>query len=481
MSENWDIIIIGAGTAGLPAAIFAAARRGKVLLIDSADDIGGTLHLSSGQMSAAGTRLQKQKGIHDSPDLHFNDIIRISHDTANKDLVRLAVYNAADTFEWLQDIGFVPLPEHPVKGQAHEPYSVERYYWGPELGISILNVIRPKFEDVLANTSVTLELNTEVTELVQDSSGAVTGVIATTKTGVTTSYRGRSILIATGGYVSDPVFYEELCGHPCYGKGSYPTCMGAGLKLGQAAGGYLRGKENYLTSFGAVLENDEFPSPVYVRPTHWPHMRMPWEVYVNANAERFIREDEPSVDVREHTILQQPGLRHWIIFDEDTLNQAPPIIADWKSDDMREAAVEHPMFFSANTIEELAVSAGLDAVRLSKTITTFNTGQKANKDALGRKYMPRAVENPPFYAIRSQGMSISSTVGLAVNGELRVIRDNGSVIPGLYAAGEVLGAGSLMGGAFCGGMMVMPSLTYGRLLGSKMLPIDNEAEVRAAE
>jgi len=481
MNENWDVIIIGAGTAGLPTAIFAAARGGKVLLIESADDIGGTLHLSSGQMSAAGTRLQEKKAIDDSPDLHFEDVVRISHDTANRDLVRLAVYNAADTFEWLQDIGFVPLAEHPVKGQAHEPYSVERYYWGPELGVSILNVIRPKFEEVLANANVTLKLNTEVTELVQGNNGAVTGVIAKTKTGVPTTYLGQSILISTGGYVSDPVLYEELCGHPCYGKGSYPTCMGAGLKLGQAVGGYLRGKENYLTSFGVVLENDDFPSPVYVRPIHWPHMRMPWEIYVNANAERFIREDEPSVDIREHTILQQPDLRHWIIFDEDTLNQAPPIIPDWNLDDMRKAVMEHPMFFSANTIEELAVSTGLDPFRLSKTITTFNTGQKANTDALGRKHMPRAVENPPFYAIRSQGTSISSTVGLAVNGELQVIRANGSAIPGLYAAGEVLGAGSLMGGAFCGGMMVMPSLTYGRLLGSRMLPIGDEAEVRAAE
>ena len=85
----WDVIVVGGGNAGLPAAIFAAERGARVLIIEAAASLGGTLFLSSGQMSAAGTKLQKQKGIEDSPQLHYDDIMRISKKKANPGLVNL--------------------------------------------------------------------------------------------------------------------------------------------------------------------------------------------------------------------------------------------------------------------------------------------------------------------------------------------------------------------------------------------------------
>ena len=124
MSEQWDVIIIGAGTAGLPAAIFTAERSEKILVLDAAPEIGGTLHLSSGQMSAAGTRLQKEKGIEDTPALHIEDIMRISNNTADRQLAGFAVDNAAETLDWLETIGFRPLPDHPVKARLTSPIAL---------------------------------------------------------------------------------------------------------------------------------------------------------------------------------------------------------------------------------------------------------------------------------------------------------------------------------------------------------------------
>ena len=92
----------------------AAERSDKILVLDAAPEIGGTLHLSSGQMSAAGTRLQKEQGIEDSPELHVEDIMRISKNTADRTVAGLAVNNAAETLDWLETIGFQPLPDHPV-------------------------------------------------------------------------------------------------------------------------------------------------------------------------------------------------------------------------------------------------------------------------------------------------------------------------------------------------------------------------------
>ena len=117
-ARHWDMIIVGAGTAGLPAAIFASRRGAQVLLIDSADKIGGNLHLANGQIAAAGSRTQAAKGIVDSPDRHYNDIMRITRGLANPEIVRLTVDHAPVTINWLLDNGLKPLPEHPVTGDS---------------------------------------------------------------------------------------------------------------------------------------------------------------------------------------------------------------------------------------------------------------------------------------------------------------------------------------------------------------------------
>jgi fumarate reductase flavoprotein subunit len=105
-AQHWDVIVVGAGTAGMPLAIFAARRGGRVLLVDAAPRTGGTLLLSPGQMSAAGTKLQRSLGIDDTPQEHYDDVMRISANTANPEVLRLAVDNAAAAADWLMDCGF---------------------------------------------------------------------------------------------------------------------------------------------------------------------------------------------------------------------------------------------------------------------------------------------------------------------------------------------------------------------------------------
>src|SRR5579871_4966056 len=199
MSQDYDILVLGAGAVGLPAAIFASRQGARVLVVEAADRIGGSFHLSSGQMSAAGTRLQAAKGIHDTPQMHFDDVMRISRGTANPEIVRLAVDNAADTLHWLLDIGFEPLPDHPVITYGHEPYLVARSYWGAEGGRSVMNAILPQYETEEATGRVETWINSELVRLMLDGSGAVTGAIikrGDTEVAVTAG----AVLLATGGY-----------------------------------------------------------------------------------------------------------------------------------------------------------------------------------------------------------------------------------------------------------------------------------------
>ncbi|MDG2319211.1 MAG: FAD-dependent oxidoreductase [Rhodospirillaceae bacterium] len=470
-ADSWDFIIVGGGTAGLPAAIFAARRGARVLVIEASHQLGGTLFLSTGQMSAAGTQLQSRKGISDSAQLHFDDVMRISRNTADPTLVRLAVTHAADTFDWLMDNGLTPPDEHPLLGLAHDPYSVERYAWGPEGGISILEAIEPLVLAEEAAGRLTIWRGMRARELLMRD-GAVIGVRAEDDSGKVTDTFCQSALLASGGYASNPEMFYALNGIKQYGSASYPYCQGDGYTMALAAGAYTRGKENYRCGSPRIMASTDEPALPDTRFIVWPHLRPPWEIQVNVNGERYVAEDSASFDERELALARQPDLRTWLIFDQSILDASPTGIDGWDKQDFAEAFESHPMFFKAQTLDELAEKSGVDAVGLVSTVERYNRSQASGKDTdHGRAYMPLPIQKAPFYAIRQQGFSITSTVGIAADDQLRVIRQDGSAIDGLYAAGEILGSGQLMGKSAVGGMMITPALTFGRLLGGSLLPL----------
>lgn len=468
-----DLLIVGGGSAGLPAAIFAARRGARVLLVDHADRLGGSLWVATGQMSAAGTRLQRERGIADTPDLHFEDVMRISRGTANPGLVRRAVDHAAATFDWLMDEGFEPLPEHPVTGFGHEPYRLPRYYWGREGGISVKDVLVPIVERLEREGAVAVRLNHEVTALTTAADGAVTGATLRGPDGTAREVKAQAVLLACGGYAGDPEVFAARNGVPHYNAAPWPWSRGAGLALGEAVGGYARGAENLFCNFGTLFDTDAFPARQAGRIEHFPERRQPWEIYVNAAGRRFVREDIASVDAREMALFQQPGQRYWIVLDHRMLREAPPIVQDWTREQVV-AAFDRagPAFLTADSLAGLAAKAGIDAEGLAQSVAGFNYGVATGHDFFGRTHHPLPIAEPPFHAIRMQASAVSSTIGLAVDDALRVIRRDGTPIPNLYAAGEILGSSQTMGQAACGGMMVTPALTFGRLLGDRMIPLE---------
>jgi fumarate reductase flavoprotein subunit len=469
----WDLVVVGAGTAGLPAAIFAARRGASVLLLDAADDIGGTLHLANGQVSAAGTHIQRAQGIIDSPESHFEDVMRLSRGRADANVVRLTAEYAGDTINWLLDGGLVPLEDHPLTGASpgRLSYSVRRYLWAQNEGRDILAVLRRELAPHVAAGRVMTQLETRVNGLITAEDGAVTGVRAESG-GRSFRFLARNVLLASGGYAMNPQLFELLVGHPAYTAASYPHSQGDGLVLATSVGGWLRGQEMHRAGSGSILTDDSFGARVYARFDTLPQRRQPWEIWVNRGGQRFIREDEPDDYVRTRLLVQQPELRYAIVFDQAILEQAPVGVTGWDRARMLEHFETHPMFARAESLQALAGKAGVDPQGLVASVEQYNAQvAQGGADSLGRVHMPLPIVRPPFYAITQLGSSATSSAGVVVDETLRVVRGNGAPVANLYAAGEVLGSGATMGDSFAPGMMLTPALTLGRLLGERLIPL----------
>ncbi len=465
-SDVYDLVVVGAGTAGLPAAIFASRRGARVLLIDAGEDVGGTLHVANGQVAAGGTSLQRQKGIADSPDQHYADAMALTQGLADSSIVRRTVAEAPPTIDWLLAHGLEPLPDHPVTGDSpgRKAYNTPRYLWAKDNGPAILAVVRRELQPELDSGRVVLRLRTRVNRLISDAGDAVVGVRSAD--GFTA--RGKHILLTTGGYAMNRELFRELAGVSAYVASSYPHSLGDGLLMARKVGGTLRGGDLHRAGTGSILTTDRYPAKVYARFETVPQRRLPWEIWVNDQGQRFVREDEPLVSVRERALIRQSATRYRIIFDADILREAPPGLPQWSRERLLEHFGNHPMFVSAGSIAELARKCSIDVAGLENTVRDYNLAVTQRTDPLGRQHLPRPIAAAPFYAITHLGHSATSSAGIVVDADLKVLDGQGRPIPNLYAAGEALGSGVTLGNAFVPGMMLTPALALGRWLGNTL-------------
>jgi fumarate reductase flavoprotein subunit len=158
-----------------------------------------------------------------------------------------------------------------------------------------------------------------------------------------------------------------------------------------------------------------------------------------------------------------------IILDEGILQNAAPLTLE-DATAYRARFGRHPAFIKARTIDELARKLDVPVGNLRKTIAQYNRAVDAELDReQGKQFLIRRIEKAPFYAIKAQGITVVSPAGLAVDKQLRVLNRAGKPIKNLYAAGEVLGFGRTSGNAYVGGLSLTPALTFGKLLGEKLL------------
>jgi fumarate reductase flavoprotein subunit len=484
---EYDVLIIGAGTAGIPCAITAAEQGAKrICVIEKAEYIGGTLHLSSAHLSAGGTKRQKERGIDDSPDKHYDDVMRICRNTADPALVRLAVDEAPKTMEWLDALGMPWDDATPKFVYGHVPYKTARTVFANQArgGAVILSLMQPLWDKHVKAGTISVFTGHTLLEFTMDKN-RVSGIIAEiTVTKKKKQFRAKNVVIASGGYASNQEFYKKVmpAGTPPLLSTAAETSMGEGIIAAQKINAQFRNAEKHICSLGGVeLE------PHSGRVDYWgawagvftSKYRKTREVYVNADGKRFLSEDEPNPDNRERLLMKQPDWKFWILFDDAELERSyaegTPLVKQWIDTGMvREFAKQEKFLWAASSWPELARKAGFNAATIEQTMMAFNdTARGAGTDEMGRIEPREPLVKPPYYALLIKASSLISFGGIAVNGELQVLDTAGKPIAGLYAAGEVIGAAATSGNAFCGGMLITPALSFGRMLGAKLAKMGN--------
>lgn len=467
--QGFDLVIAGAGTAGLACAIAAARRGARVAVVEKTGEVGGTLPLSAGRLAAAGTRLQRAQGIADTPEAHAADVLRLGRGLADPALVRLAVREGGSTVDWLDSLGAAFEEPGALGDERDEPYGAPRLYRAVERGRTLLAAVAPLWQAAVDEGTVVPLLRRRVIGLVVED-GAVVGVRVERTDGLVGELRARSVVLATGGYGASKELHAELSpSAPRLVAAARPASTGDGIVLARRIGAAVRGGDVTLAVAGGIEQ--ELLSGRCDWWDGWaqldPHERAPRELQVNARGERFHAEDDRSPGRRLQALLAQPDRAAWLVFDEAAL-QGAPVVPAWSRRDLVERSAIGRYAWAAPDVPTLARRAGIDPEGLVRTIETWNVAVRTGDDPLGRRDPWPPIATSPVYAIRTCAVTLATPAGLAVDEELRVLGDDGEPIPGLYAAGEVLGGAATAGDGLCAGMHLTPALTFGRLLGERL-------------
>jgi fumarate reductase flavoprotein subunit len=176
-------------------------------------------------------------------------------------------------------------------------------------------------------------------------------------------------------------------------------------------------------------------------------------------------EDEMHPDVRERAVMAQPRTEVYILMDDDMRRGVAPCVVGQGAIDRLEGRSPE-VFLTSETLAGVAEAAGLDPVAVERSVAEYNAGVASGTDRFGRTAMPKALDKAPYHLIPTAGTVILTSGGVAIDEQCRVRRAGGGVFANLYAAGEVMGSGQVMGDCFAGGQGVGAALTFGLRAGT---------------
>lgn len=448
--KTYDVVVLGAGGAGLSAAIEAQAAGANVVVIEKMPYVGGNTILSYAELACPNNWLQEELGIEDSPELMAKEMWEGGGKVAKKEMVDIVVNNATAAAEWLRDEIGVKYQDYLVQEGGH---SVPRAVEPIELGPGMINPLK----DYAESHGVEIMLNTKAEELIQDETGKVVGVQVSQGDQTATISANNSVVLATGGFGANVEMREHYNTRwetldASVKTTNSPAIVGDGIVMAEKIGAHLINMEHiqlypFNNPITGVFYGIEAPS--------WSSEGL---IYVNKDGKRFVNEVAMR-DVRAEGILAQGGLVYAIYNQEvaDRLN------LEEKFADEYARCLEDGVFFKADTLEEVADHYGINAENLVETMAKYNEGIENNNDEFGRTTSMVTMKEGPWFILEGV-VSVHHTMGgVEINENAEVLDVEGNVMPGLFAAGEV--TGSIHGNNRVGTCAIADITVFGRIAG----------------
>ena len=448
--KTYDVVVLGAGGAGLSAAIEAQAAGANVVVIEKMPYVGGNTILSYAELACPNNWLQEEQGIEDSPELMAKEMWEGGGKVAKKEMVDIVVNNATAAAEWLRDEIGVKYQDYLVQEGGH---SVPRAVEPIELGPGMINPLK----DYAESHGVEIMLNTKAEELIQDETGKVVGVQVSQGDQTATISANNSVVLATGGFGANVEMREHYNTRwetldASVKTTNSPAIVGDGIVMAEKIGAHLINMEHiqlypFNNPITGVFYGIEAPS--------WSSEGL---IYVNKDGKRFVNEVAMR-DVRAEGILAQGGLVYAIYNQEvaDRLN------LEEKFADEYARCLEDGVFFKADTLEEVADHYGINTENLVETMAKYNEGIENNNDEFGRTTSMVTMKEGPWFILEGV-VSVHHTMGgVEINENAEVLDVEGNVMPGLFAAGEV--TGSIHGNNRVGTCAIADITVFGRIAG----------------
>ena len=487
VSYDADVVVIGAGGAGMTAAMTAADAGQKVVILESQAMVGGNSARATGGMNAAKTVYQDENefdqaaGVEKTlataaekyadnetitalaktvseqwaayqanPTGYFDSVELMELDTMvggkginDPELVKTLCEGTADAIDWLDENGITLHNVSSFGGASvkriHRPVNEEGKV------VSVGAYMIPLLQENCEKRSIDIVLNTTVDTILTDANGAAVGVSGTDKDGNTVVVNAKSVILATGGFGANLDMVTQ-----------YKPEL-AGFMTTNAAGAQGQGIE-MATAIGAgTVDMDQ----IQIHPTVEANtaalitegLRGDGAILVNANGERFI-DEVGTRDVVSAAEIAQPGSYSWLIVDQ-AMADASSVIQGY---------IKKGYTKTGATYEELAKELDVDPATFANTMETWNGYVEAKNDPdFGRTSFANPLNNGPYYAIKVTAGVHHTMGGVTINSATEVLKEDGTVIPGLFAAGEV--TGGVHGANRLGGTAVADFVVFGRIAG----------------
>mgnify|MGYP001270095227 FL=1 len=483
-----DVVVVGAGGAGMTAAITAAAEGKSVVILESQSMVGGNSVRATGGMNAGKTVYQDENEFGESagvektlktaaekyadnetitalaktvseqwaayqanPTGYFDSVELMELDTMiggkginDPELVETLCANSADAIDWLDEHGITLHNVSSFGGASvkriHRPVNAEGKT------VSVGSYMIPLLQENCEKAGVKMMLDTTATEILTDANGAAVGVKATGASGETVTVNAKAVVLASGGFGANldmVVKYKpELKG---FMTTNAPGIQGQGIEMAQAIG-------------AATVDMDQ----IQIHPTVEANtaalitegLRGDGAILINEEGQRFI-DEVGTRDVVSAAEIAQTGSYSWLVVDQ-AMADASSVIQGY---------IKKGYTVTGATYEELGKAMGVDAAAFAETMEKWNGCVEAKNDPdFGRTSFANPLNTAPYYAVKVTAGVHHTMGGLKINANTEVLNEKGEVIPGLFAAGEV--TGGVHGANRLGGNAVADFTVFGRIAGA---------------